>query len=135
MMDGTRTVKTLVAGIASLATFVFGEPDLWLQFLLVMVIADYISGIAAATITGKLNSKVGFAGIVKKVMYFFVVVVAHCIDTVTHAGGVLRNLTIGFLIANEGISILENTSRCGVPWPQKLKDVLEQLKDKSNNGE
>ena len=129
-MEWDKIVKTISAGIASLATFVFGEPDLWLKLLLLMVVADYISGIAAAVIAHTLNSRVGALGILKKVMYFFVVVVAHVIDVVTNAGGVLRNLTIGFLIANEGISILENTSRCGVPWPQKLKDVLGQLKNK-----
>ena len=129
-MEWDRIVKNISAGIASLATFAFGEPDLWLKFLLLMVVADYISGITAAVMAHTLDSRIGILGILKKMMYFFVVVVAHCIDRVTNAGGVLRNLTIGFLIANEGISILENTSRCGVPWPQKLRDILEQLKDK-----
>ncbi len=134
-MEWDKIVKTISAGIASLATFVFGKPDLWLKLLLLMVVADYISGIAAVVIAHTLNSRVGALGILKKVMYFFVVVVAHVIDVVTNAGGVLRNLTIGFLIANEGISILENTSRCGIPWPKKLKDVLEQLKNKNNEAQ
>ena len=134
-MEWDKIVKTISAGIASLATFAFGEPDLWLKLLLLMMIADYISGITAAVVSHTLDSRVGAIGILKKVMYFFVVMVAHVIDLVTNAGGVLRNLTIGFLIANEGISILENTSRCGVPWPKKLKDVLEQLKDKNNEAQ
>ena len=134
-MDWDKVVKTISAGLVSIATFLFGSPDVWLKMLLLMVIVDYISGVVAAWMAGKLNSKIGFLGILKKVMYFFVVVVAHCIDAVTGADGVMRNLTIGFLIANEGISILENTARCGVPWPQKLKDVLEQLRENNDKAE
>lgn len=98
-----------------------------------MVIIDYISGVAAAWVAGDVSSSKGLIGIIKKVMYFFIVAVAHVIDVATNAGGVLRNLTIGFLLANEGISILENCGRCGVPLPQKLVDVLEQLRDKSDD--
>lgn len=132
-MDWERTVKTISAGLASIATFLFGAPDIWLKFLLVMVIADYISGLAAAYIHNDLNSKVGFMGILKKFMYFFVVAVAHCIDVVTNAGGVLQNLTIGFLIANEGISILENCAECGIPIPKRLLKALAQIKDENDN--
>lgn len=127
-----KTVKTISAGLASIATFLFGAPDIWLKFLLTMVIADYISGLAAAYINNDLNSKVGFMGILKKFMYFFVVAVAHCIDVVTGAGGVLQNLTIGFLMANEGISILENCAKCGIPIPQKLLKALAQMKDEDS---
>lgn len=134
-MDWDRTVKTISAGLAALATFLFGAPDIWLKFLLVMVIADYISGLAAAYMNNDLNSKVGFMGILKKFMYFFVVAVAHCIDVVTNAGGVLQNLAIGFLMANEGISILENCAECGIPIPQRLLHALAQMKDSVGSDE
>lgn len=127
-MDYAKIFRTIVAGLASIATFVFGKPDVWLMSLLVMVIADYISGLAAASINNELSSKVGFNGILKKVMYFFVVAVAHCIDVATGAGGVLQNLTIGFLIANEGISVLENCAKCGIPIPERLLNALAQIK-------
>lgn len=128
MMDWERTIKTISAGSASLLTFALGEPDLWLQFLLVMVAADYCSGVAAAWIHHEVSSKRGFEGFLKKLMYLFIVCVAHVIDEVTGAGGVMRNLTIGFFIANEGISVLENGARCGLPIPKKLMDALEQIK-------
>lgn len=134
-MDWDKVLKTISAGLASIATFLFGAPDIWLNFLLVMVISDYISGLAAAYINNNLNSKVGFMGILKKFMYFFVVAVAHCIDVVTNAGGVLQNLTIGFLIANEGISILENCAECGIPIPQKLLKALAQMKNSDDTTE
>lgn len=116
-----------------MSTYALGGADVWLKMLLLMVIIDYISGVAAAWVAGNMSSSKGFMGIIKKVMYFFIVAVAHCIDVATNAGGVLRNLTIGFLLANEGISVLENCGRCGVPLPQKLIDVLEQLRDKSDD--
>lgn len=139
-MDYAKIFRTLIAGLASVTTFVFGKPDVWLMSLLVMVITDYISGLAAAYINNELSSKVGFNGILKKVMYFFVVAVAHCIDVATGAGGVLQNLTIGFLIANEGISVLENCAKCGIPIPKRLLNALAQIKgaeenDKKNNTE
>lgn len=127
-MDYGKILRTLVAGIASVTTFVFGKPDVWLMSLLVMVITDYISGLAAAYMHNELSSKVGFNGILKKIMYFFIVAVAHCIDVATGADGVLQNLTVGFLIANEGISILENCARCGIPIPGKLLKALAQIK-------
>ena len=126
--DYPRIVKALTAGIASIATFLFGQADGWLMTLLAFVVIDYVSGVASASLRHKLSSRVGFQGILKKTMYFFVVAVAHCIDAATGAGGVLRNLSVGFLIANEGISILENCATCGIPIPDKLLRALAQIK-------
>lgn len=131
-MDWDRTVKTISAGLAALATFALGEPDLWLELFVLMMIVDYASGIAAAWIHHEVSSKKGFAGFLKKLMYLFIVCVAHVIDEVTGAGGVMRNLTIGFFIANEGISVLENGARCGIPIPQKLMKALAQMKDEDS---
>ncbi len=134
-MDWDKVVKTVAAGLASVCTFLFGEPNIWLQFMLLMCVVDYITGLAAAWNEGALSSKKGLLGALKKLMYFFIVCVAHIIDEVTGADGVMRNLTIGFFLANEGISVLENCARCGVPFPQKLLDVLEQLKDGNDKTE
>ena len=127
-IDWARVIRMLGAGIASIATFLFGAPDIWLSSLLAMVVIDYISGLTAACIHNELSSKVGFRGILKKMMYFFVVAVAHCVDVSTGASGVLQNLTIGFLMANEGISILENCAKCGIPIPERLLKALAQIK-------
>ena len=124
------------AGLAAAATFFFGGADKWIFALIAVAILDYISGVIAAGIKREVNSKKGFAGILKKVLMFCVVAVANIVDKATDAGGVLRALTIGFLLANESISVLENCGRCGIPLPKKLLDILEQLKnagDDSNN--
>lgn len=127
-IDWGRFARTIGAGVAAICTFLFGAPDVWLMTLLTFVVIDYCSGVVSASIRHELSSRVGFQGILKKVMYFFVVAVAHCIDAATGAGGVLRSLTVGFLIANEGISILENCAKCGIPIPDKLLKVLAQIK-------
>ena len=121
-------LRAVCAGAAALLTYIFGGADSWLIGLVVLVVADYISGVIAAYIRNELNSKRGFAGILKKVLLFCVVAVANIVDSATNAGGVLRSLSIGFLMANEGISVLENSARCGVRLPQRLINALEQLR-------
>lgn len=114
--------------MASICTFLFGKPDIWLMTLLAFVVIDYASGVIGAYINRQLSSHIGFIGILKKVMYFFVVAVAHCVDVATGADGVLQNIVVGVMIANEGISILENCAKCGIPIPDRLLKALAQIK-------
>lgn len=123
-------IRAVGAGIAAVLTYVFGGADSWLIGLIVVVALDYISGVIAAIINGELSSRRGFIGILKKLLIFCAVGVANIVDVSTGAGGVLRSLSIGFLMANEGISVLENCARCGVPMPEKLIAALEQLRGK-----
>ena len=127
-MTPSEFIRAAGAAGAAILTYIFGGADNWLIGLVVLVVADYISGVIAAYIRHELNSKRGFAGILKKVLLFCVVAVANILDNATNAGGVLRSLSIGFLMANEGISVLENAARCGIPLPQRLIKALEQLR-------
>lgn len=131
-IDWGRFARIFIAGMASICTFLFGKPDIWLMTLLAFVVIDYVSGVIGAYINLQLSSHIGFIGILKKTMYFFVVAVAHCTDVATGAGGVLQSIVIGVLIANEGISILENCAKCGIPIPDKLLKALEQIKGDGN---
>lgn len=126
-------IRWLGAGLAAAATYLFGGADKWLLGLLAVVMLDYLSGVIAAVITREVNSRRGFAGILKKTLLFCVVAVSHIVDSATGAGGVFRALTIGFLLANESISVLENCGRCGIPLPKKLLDILEQLRSDGGN--
>ena len=121
-------IRSAGAGIAAIVTYVWGGADSWMIGLFIVVVADYISGVIAAIIAHELNSKRGAAGILKKVLLFCIVAVATAIDNATGADGVVRSLTIGFLLANEGISVLENCAKCGIKMPKKLVSVLEQLR-------
>ena len=104
--------------------------------LLVFVVIDYITGVMCAIADKKLSSSVGFKGICRKVLIFALVGVAHIIDAqVIKTGSVLRTAVIFFYLSNEGVSLLENAAHLGLPVPEKLKDVLEQLHDRSNHKE
>jgi toxin secretion/phage lysis holin len=100
-------------------------------------VADYITGFAAAcfrkskkTKSGGLSSKVGFFGIMKKVMMFVAIIVAHQVDIVVSNGAnTIRDIITGCLIANEALSFYENVALFGVPFPKKLRRILDQLRD------
>ena len=113
---------------------VMGGFDGFLYALVVFVIVDYATGLMAAAVEKKLSSEVGFKGIFKKVIIFSLVAVGHIIDAhVIREGSVLRTAVIFFYLSNEGISILENAARTGLPIPGKLKAVLEQLREEKEN--
>lgn len=83
-----------------------------------------------------LSSEVGFKGICRKVLIFLLVGIAHILDVhVIGSGGALRTAIIFFYISNEGVSLLENSAHLGLPVPEKIKVVLEQLHDRSESKE
>ncbi len=113
---------------------VMGGFDGFLYALVVFVVVDYITGLMAAAVEKKLSSEVGFKGIFKKVVIFSLVAVGHIVDMhIIGEGSVLRTAVIFFYLSNEGISILENAARTGLPIPGKLKAVLEQLREEKEN--
>ena len=120
-----------VACTGTAICWLFGAWDLTIIALLCFMAADYITGVMLAITQKRLSSEIGFKGLTKKAVILLVIVVAVCLDRLI--GGetwTFRTLTAWFYLANEGISLLENAAALGVPVPQKLKDVLAQLKDK-----
>ena len=121
-------------GFSTLGGFLgwyLGGLDGFLYALIAFVVVDYITGVMCAVVDKKLDSKVGFKGIFRKVLIFALVGIANIIDVyVLGEGSVLRTAVIFFYISNEGVSLLENSAHLGLPIPQKLKDVLEQLHDR-----
>ena len=124
-------IKTVTVGAAAFMTYFFGGVDVAFGILLSLITIDYITGITAAIVEEKLSSEVGRKGIAKKVGILVLVAVSHLVGTYT--GFDIKVLVVGYYIGNEGISILENTSRMGVPYPKKLKTILQQLKDGDSN--
>lgn len=113
-----------------------GSYDGLLYALLVFVIVDYITGVMCAISDHSLSSEVGFKGICRKVLIFILVGVANIMDVqVIGTGSVLRTAIIFFYISNEGVSLLENAGHLGLPIPEKLKSVLEQLHDRAEEKE
>ena len=107
-----------------------------LYALIAFAAVDYITGVMCAIVDKKLSSSVGFKGIFRKVLIFVMVGIAHILDAqVIGAGSVLRTAVIFFYLSNEGISIIENVAIIGLPVPQKLIDVLEQLREEKGEDE
>jgi len=122
------------AAVGGWLGWILGGLDGFLYALIAFVVIDYITGVMCAVVDKKLSSEVGFKGIFKKILIFAMVAVGHMLDTnILGGGSALRTAVIFFYIANEGVSLLENTARLGLPVPQKLKDVLAGSHGKSNN--
>jgi len=123
--------NTVIAGIGSICTYMFGGWDTPLMVLVIFMATDYGTGLISAWINNKVNSKIGYRGIAKKGLILIVLIVAVLLDRLLNKNiWVFRTLVCYFYVANEGISILENCGKCGVQLPQKLLDTLEQLKNK-----
>ena len=111
-----------------------GGCDGLLYALLAFVAIDYITGVMCAIADRKLSSEVGFKGICRKVLIFLLVGIANILDVnVVGTGSVLRTAVIFFYISNEGVSLLENAAHLGLPVPDKMKAVLEQLHKKGED--
>ena len=96
--------------------------------LIAFVVIDYITGVMCAIADKNLSSEVGFKGICRKVLIFTLVGIGNIIDVyVLGEVGVLRTAVIFFYMSNEGVSLLENAAHLGLPIPEKLKEVLQQL--------
>ena len=132
MKEFWTTIQVVFAGIGGWRGWFLGGCDGLLYALLAFVVIDYITGIMCAVVDKKLSSEVGFKGIFKKVLIFALVGIGHILDTrVIGSGSVMRTAVIFFYLSNEGVSLLENAAYLGLPIPQKLKSVLEQLHDRS----
>lgn len=125
-------LKMILAALCTVSGFLFGSMNGLMIALIVLIIMDYISGIVAAVIEKRLSSAVGAKGIAKKIFMLLIVAVANIVDiNVIGEGHVLKSVTLLFYLSNECISLMENAGRLGVPVPNKLLKVLEQLKEEN----
>lgn len=131
MKNIINNIQIIFAAVGGCLGYFLGGFDGFLYALIAFIAIDYLTGVMAAIVERKLSSEIGFKGIFKKVLIFLLVAVGNIVDTnLIGTGSAVRTAVIFFYISNEGISILENTTRIGLPVPEKLKDVMEQLKDK-----
>lgn len=127
-----RFYKAFVTTLGAIVGYLWGWSPL-LPILLIFVVLDYISGMMAAYVEGKLNSAVGFKSIPKKVMIFVMVAISNLIDTSFGDNHMFRDAVIFFYLANELLSIIENAGRIGLPVPEQLSKAVEVLKGKSGD--
>jgi toxin secretion/phage lysis holin len=136
MKEFWNTIQLIFAAIGGWLGWFLGGCDGLLYALIAFVTIDYITGVMCAVADHTLSSEVGFKGIARKVLIFLLVGIGHILDTqVIGSGSVLRTAVIFFYLSNEGISIIENAAHLGLPVPEKLKDVLEQLHDREVDGD
>lgn len=132
MKEFWSMVQMMFAGIGGWLGYFIGGCDGLILALLLFMVMDYITGIMCAVADRKLSSEVGFKGICRKVLIFMLVGIANILDVqVIGTGSVLRTAVIFFYLSNEGISLLENAAHLGLPIPEKLKLVLEQPHERS----
>ena len=130
------SVQVAFTAIGGWLGWFLGGCDGLLYALLAFVVIDYVTGVMCAIADRTLSSAVGFRGIAKKVLIFVLVGVGHIVDTyLIGNGSALRTAVLFFYCSNEGVSMLENAGHLGLPIPQKLKDVLEQLHDRDKDNE
>ena len=131
MWNSIQLAFTAVGGFLG---WFLGGVDGFLYALIAFVIIDYITGVLCAIADKKLSSKVGFKGICRKVLIFILVGIGNILDIYVLGGtGVLRMAVIFFYLSNEGVSLLENAAHLGLPIPERLKTVLEQLHERSTD--
>ena len=134
MSEMWKTLQAVLAMLGGFLGYFVGGFDSLIKVLLTMIIIDYITGVMCAIAEKKLSSEVGFKGICKKILIIILVGVANALDVyIIGVGSMLRTAVIFFYTSNEGVSIVENAANLGLPVPQKIKDALKQLHDKSED--
>ena len=132
MKEFWNLIQFIFTAIGGWLGYFLGGCDGLLFALVVFAVVDYITGVMCAISDKKLSRHVGFKGICRKVIIFMLVAIAHMIDVnVIATGSILRTAVIFFYLSNEGVSLLENAGHLGLPIPEKLKVVLEQLHDRA----
>ena len=136
MKEFWNMIQMVFAAVGGWLGYYLGGCDGLLLASVAFGLADYLTGVMGAVSDRKLSSNVGFKGICRKVLIFLLVGIANILDVhVIGTGSVLRTAVIFFYISNEGVSLLENAAHLGLPVPEKIKAVLEQLHDRAEKTE
>lgn len=136
MKEFWNSVQMIFTAVGGWLGWFLGGCDGLLYALIAFVVIDYITGVMCAINDHSLSSEVGFRGICRKVLIFLLVGIANIMDVnIIGTGSVLRTAVIFFYISNEGVSLIENAAHLGLPVPEKIKVVLEQLHDRAEDKE
>lgn len=134
MLQTWHDIQIIIAAIGGFIGGIIGGIDGFMYTLIACMVIDYITGFMVAIVEKTLSSEVGFRGIFRKVCILLLVGVANLVDVnVIGQGAILRTAVIFFYISNEGVSILENAGKLGLPIPARLRSVLAQLKEKGED--
>lgn len=126
-------IQTAAGAAGAVFSFLYGEVDAVFYVLIALMVIDFASGLTNAALQKNMDSEVCFRGIARKVYILVLVAMGHLIDTALGIT-VAMNVIMFFYIANESISITENAGKMGLPVPQRILDILEQLKSENDKG-
>ena len=136
MKEFWNSIQAVFMVIGGWLGWFLGGCDGLIIALVIFAVLDYITGLMCAVNDQKLSSAIGFRGICRKALIFAMVGIGHVLDTqVIGTGSILRTALIFFYLSNEGVSLIENAAHLGLPVPDKLKAVLEQLHDRAEKSE
>jgi toxin secretion/phage lysis holin len=134
MKTAWHFIQSVIAAFGGWLGYALGGLDGFLYALIGFMAVDYVTGVMCAILDKKLSSVIGFRGIFKKVLILVMVGIAHAIDrNLIGTGESVRTAVVMFYLSNEGVSLLENAARIGLPVPEKLKAILAQLRGKDVN--
>ncbi len=135
MKELLNIMQVAFAAVGGWLGYFLGGCDGLIYALVIFVAADYITGVMYAAVNRRLSSEIGFKGICKKVLIFILVGIANILDEyIIGNGSIIRTAAIFFYLSNEGISVLENAAKLGLPVPEKLRAALHQLNDDTEDG-
>ena len=127
-----KVYNYIVLILGTIFGFLFGDTKGCITALVVLICLDFISGVLTGFVEKNLSSQVAWKGLVRKMYELLIVIAAHMVDEyVIGTGDVVLTAVCFLFISTEGISLLENAARLGVPIPRKLIEVLSQLKVKA----
>lgn len=134
MKDFWNLIQVVLSIVGGWVGYFVGGLDGLIYALIVFVVIDYITGVMCAINDKKLSSQIGFRGICRKVLIFLLVGMANILDVnIIGTGNALRTAVIFFYLSNEGVSLLENAAHLGLPVPEKIKEVLEQIHERAES--
>ncbi|MBR3942715.1 MAG: phage holin family protein [Clostridia bacterium] len=133
-----KMLTTLKITLSMIASYLFGDFDLLMQLLCLVMAVDFISGLILATVfhkspktvSGAVASKPAVKGLIRKVCQLLLVAVISRLSLAVGDDSFCRNTAILFFVAGESISILENMGLMGIQYPAWLKNALDLLKKK-----
>lgn len=127
------TIQTGLAGVGAVIGAFLGGLDGLVYALIAFVVVDYITGVLAAIAERRVSSAIGFRGISRKILIFTLIGLAHLLDVhVIGTPGALRTATVVFYLSNEGISLIENATRLGLPVPAQMRGALDAIANRAD---
>lgn len=122
----------VIGFIGGISSYLLGGWDILMNTIIIFMILDYVSGMSASWLTKSWSSEIGYKGLLKKGMIIVMIIMSVRLDSILGDEMLFRNVVTFFYISNEGISIIENCVKLGLPIPTKIKNALEQIKEEKN---